>query len=60
MDTIVAEELPMDCEDSNTEIIEKNENVVESHRTDFTSELFKIEISNARKFGYGVSKYKSR
>lgn len=26
-----------------------------THRTDFTSELFKIELNNVGKFGYGVS-----
>jgi UDP-3-O-acyl-N-acetylglucosamine deacetylase len=56
MSTSVTLELPMDCEDSNAEAMEKNENLTQNHRTDFTSELFKIEISNARKFGYGVSK----
>lgn len=30
------------------------ENPVDNHRKDFTSELFKIEISNTGKFGYGV------
>lgn len=31
-----------------------DENLRQNHRQDFTSELFKVEISNTGKFGYGV------
>lgn len=61
MDEVISEnpvDLPMETENVNAEeAITTHDAQLQKHRTDFTSELYKIELSNIGKFGYGVSKY---
>lgn len=43
-------------DDSPIEPMATDDTQTAAHRTDFTSELYKIELNNVGKFGYGVSK----